>query len=173
VLRRPHDPAHSAPRDLFAPALARAGLHPDWVIYADTWRDADVLPVMEEGVRCPRLAGVVGEIGRLSLTASRRLQLAAEGTGVVAVVLRCWRGDASSKEKGGAGSGNAAATRWRVRAPASTPLTTLGLGRPCWQVELLRCRGAPAGADQCRWVLEACDKAGRLRVPTHLANSLH
>jgi len=23
-----------ASRDLFAPALARAGLHPDWVIYA-------------------------------------------------------------------------------------------------------------------------------------------
>jgi protein ImuA len=82
VLRRPYDPAHGAPRDLFAPALARAGLHPDQVIYAETWRDAEVLPVMEEGVRCPGSAGVEGEIGRLSLTASRRLQLAAEGAGV-------------------------------------------------------------------------------------------
>ena len=64
VLRRLRDPAHGAPRDLFAPALARAGLHPDRVICAETWRDAEVLPVMEEGVRCPGLAGVVGEIGR-------------------------------------------------------------------------------------------------------------
>jgi protein ImuA len=71
-----------ASRDLFAPVLARAGLHPDRVIYAETWRDAEMLPVMEASVRCPGLVGVVGEIGRLSLTASRRLQLAAEGAGV-------------------------------------------------------------------------------------------
>src|SRR5829696_2619145 len=75
-----------ASRDLFAPALACAGLHPDRVIYAETWRDAEVLPVMEEGVRCPGLAGVVGEIDHLSLTASRRLQLAAEATDVVFLV---------------------------------------------------------------------------------------
>jgi protein ImuA len=100
-------------RDLFAPALARAGLHPDRVIYAETWRDAEILPAMEEGVRCPGLAGVVGEIGRLSLTASRRLQLAAEATGVMALVLRRWRGEQSVS---GAGEGSAAATRWRVRA---------------------------------------------------------
>src|SRR5215204_1525348 len=97
------------------------------------------LPVMEEGVRCPGLAGVVGEIGPLGLTASRRLQLAAEATGVVALVVRRWRGDASSKEKGGAGSGNATATRWRVTALPSTPLTTPGLGRPRWRVERLNC----------------------------------
>jgi hypothetical protein len=36
-------------RDLFAPALARVGLHPDRLIYCETWKDADVLPAMEEG----------------------------------------------------------------------------------------------------------------------------
>jgi protein ImuA len=117
-------------RSRFAPALTRAGLHLDRVIHADTWRDVEVLPVMEEGVRCPGLPGVVGEIGRLSLTASRRLQLAAEATGVVAVVLRRWRGDATSDASGGAGSGNAAATRWRVTALPSTLLTMPGLGQP-------------------------------------------
>jgi hypothetical protein len=30
-------------RDLFAPALARIGLHPDRVIYCETWKDRDVL----------------------------------------------------------------------------------------------------------------------------------
>jgi protein ImuA len=48
-----------ASRDLFAPALARAGLHLDRVIHADTWRDAEVLPVMGEVVRCPGLPCVV------------------------------------------------------------------------------------------------------------------
>ena len=69
-------------RDLFAPGLAGVGLHPDRVIYAETWHDREVLPAMEEGLRVPALAGVVGEVARLSLTASRRLQLAAEASGV-------------------------------------------------------------------------------------------
>jgi protein ImuA len=56
-----------ASRDLFAPALTRAGLHLDQVIHADTWRDTEVLPVMEGGVSCPGLAGVVGEIPRPGL----------------------------------------------------------------------------------------------------------
>ena len=36
-------------RDLFAPGLARAGLHPDWVIYAETLRDREILPVRRRG----------------------------------------------------------------------------------------------------------------------------
>src|SRR6201996_8140444 len=72
-------------RDLFAPALARVGLHPDRVIYCETWKDRDVLPAMEEGLRCKGLAGVVGEINRLPLTASRRLQLSAGESGITAL----------------------------------------------------------------------------------------
>src|SRR2546423_673414 len=75
-------------RDLFAPALARVGLHPDRVIYCETWKDAEILPAMEEGVKHAGLAGVVGELNRLALTPSRRLQLAAEQTGVTALVVR-------------------------------------------------------------------------------------
>ena len=55
-------------RDLFAPALARVGLHPDRVIYCETWKDAEILPSMEEGLRHPGVAGVVGELNRLPLT---------------------------------------------------------------------------------------------------------
>ena len=84
AVHRRHSRARSGPvlwclrgRDLFAPALARIGLHPDRVIYCETWKDGDVLPAMEEGLRCTGLAGVVGEVTRLSLTASRRLQLCA------------------------------------------------------------------------------------------------
>src|SRR5580704_1248034 len=78
-------------RDLFAPALARVGLNPNRVIICETWKDRDVLPAMEEGLKCAGLAGVVGEVTRLSLTASRRLQLCAGQSGVTALVIRRWR----------------------------------------------------------------------------------
>jgi hypothetical protein len=52
--------------------LARVGLHPDRVIYCEAWKDADVLPAMEEGLRHGGLAGAVGELVRLPLTPSRR-----------------------------------------------------------------------------------------------------
>jgi protein ImuA len=54
-------------RDLFTPALAAVGLHPDRVIIAEAGKD--VLLVMEEGLRHRGLAGVVSEVGtRLTLT---------------------------------------------------------------------------------------------------------
>jgi protein ImuA len=43
---------------------------------------------MEEGLKCRGLAAVVGEATRLSLTASRRLQLAAGESGVTAILIR-------------------------------------------------------------------------------------
>ena len=75
-------------RDLFAPALARVGLHPDRIIFCETWKDSEILPAMEEGLRMRGLAGVVGELNRISLTPSRRLQLAAETSGVPALIIR-------------------------------------------------------------------------------------
>lgn len=92
-------------RDLFAPALARVGLYPDRVIYCETWKDAEVLPAMEESLRHGGLAGVVGELVRLPLTPSRRLQLAAEFSGVVAFALR--RSGSKSDEH------NASFSRWK------------------------------------------------------------
>ena len=139
-------------RDLFAPALARVGLHPDRVIYCETWRDSEILPAMEEGLQHAGLAGVVGELNRLALTASRRLQLAAEHSGVTALVVR--RAGASEPEA------NAAFSRWRISATPSEA-RTIGMGRARWQVELLRCRGAEPNA----WNLEACDAQGYLALP--------
>src|ERR671933_1630604 len=81
-------------RDLFAPALAGVGLHPDRVIYAETGREMDVLAFAEEGLRHRGLAGVVAETARLGLTPSRRLQLAAEPSGVTAFAIRRFRNDA-------------------------------------------------------------------------------
>ncbi|HVX59260.1 MAG TPA: hypothetical protein VHC19_01615, partial [Pirellulales bacterium] len=73
--------------DLFAPGLAAAGLHPDRVIYAEAGRGSGVPLLMEEGLKHAGLGGVVGEVASLSLTASRRLQLAAESSGVTVFAL--------------------------------------------------------------------------------------
>lgn len=153
-----------ARRDLFAPALAGAGLHPNRVLYAEAGDEAAVLAVAEEALRHRGLAGVVAEVTRLGLAPSRRLQLAAERSGVLALALRRWR----RPDQPPADGATAAATRWRVAALPSTPLGagTPGVGRPRWRLELLRCRGG----DPCDWTVEACDGAGRLRVVADLAH---
>ena len=150
-------------RDLFGPALAGAGLHPDRVIFAEGGDEATVFAVAEEALRQPGLAGVVVETTRLGPTSSRRLQLAAEGSGVVGLVLRRW----CRREDPPAGS-TVSTTRWRVAALPSASLgMTPGVGRPRWRIELARCRGGEAPFE---WVVEACDGQGRLRLSPDLAN---
>ncbi|TIN85171.1 MAG: damage-inducible protein, partial [Mesorhizobium sp.] len=68
-------------QDLFAPAIAQVGLHPDRVIYVEAGDDKSLLACFEEGLRHVGLGAVVAEVARLSMTASRRLQLASEGSG--------------------------------------------------------------------------------------------
>ena len=100
-------------QDLFAPALAQAGLAPDRVIYVEAGDEKAVLACFEEALRHPKLGAVVGEIAHLSMTASRRLQLAAEGSGVIGLALRRWRRRAEASEFR---YPTASVTRWRVSA---------------------------------------------------------
>ena len=144
--------------DLFAPGLANAGLQPDRVLFAEAGKD--VLPVMEEGLRHPGLAAVVAEhTGRLSLVASRRLQLAAEQSGILAILIR----RSPSFDDPALNEPTAAVTRWRIAAIPSPPALphapdTPGLGRARWKLDLTRCRGGEPGS----WIVEACDATGRL-----------
>jgi protein ImuA len=150
--------------DLYAPALAAAGLSPQRVIYVEAGRH--VLAAMEEGLRAGGLAGVVGEAnGRVTLTASRRLQLAAEAYGVPAFLLRRSRSfnDPRLQEP------SAAATRWRLASlPSPPPVVHApdvpGLSRALWRLDLIRCRGGEAAS----WIVEACDAQGRLRLVSDL-----
>ena len=156
--------------DLFAPGLAAAGLHPDRVIYAEAGR-RDTLLVMEDGLRHRGLAGVVAELsGRIGLTASRRLQLAAEKSGVTALLLRRPGPSCRNAEAELAGA-NAAVTRWRIAAqPSAPPIPgspeVPGLGRAAWRLDLLRNRGGRTGS----WIVEACDASGRLDMVAPLAH---
>ena len=74
--------------DLFAPALAQAGLAPDRVIHLEAGDERTVLACMEEGLRHGGLGAAVAEIARLSMSASRRLQLAAREGGTWGVLWR-------------------------------------------------------------------------------------
>lgn len=152
--------------DLFAPGLASAGLHPNRVLFAEAGKQ--VLPVMEEGLRHTGLAAVVAEqTGRLSLVASRRLQLAAEQTGILAILIR----RSPSFDDPALSQPTAAITRWRVAAlpsPAALPYApdTPGLGRAHWKLNLTRCRGGEPGS----WIVEACDATGRLGLVSDVSN---
>ncbi|OYW99931.1 MAG: damage-inducible protein [Caulobacter vibrioides] len=150
-------------RDLFAPALAQAGLPPKRVIFAEAGDEAAILGAMEEGLKYRGLAGVVGEVAKLSMTASRRLQLAAEKSGQMAIAIRRWRRIADAADLG---QPTAAVTRWRVSALPSSPLPTVGVGRPRWLLELLRCRAGEAFDIE----IEACDAKGHLRLPAPVAD---
>ncbi|MDB5699738.1 MAG: protein ImuA [Alphaproteobacteria bacterium] len=146
-------------RDLFAPGLAQAGLAPDRLIYAECGCDEDVLAVMEDGLRHGGLAAVVGETGRAAMASTRRLQLAAEDGGTIALMLRRWRRNGEDP----LGLPSAAATRWRIGCVPSAALPVPGVGRPRWQVALVRQRGG----EPFEWILESPDAEGRLALPAH------
>lgn len=148
--------------DLFAPGLAQAGLGPGRVIHVEAGDDRTVLACLEEGLRHGGLGAVVGDVDGLSMTASRRLHLAAKATGTLGLVLRggCRVGQIEAAPP------SAARTRWRISPRPSSPLPVPGIGRARWRVELLRCRGG----EEAEFELEACDATGRLDLPAELAD---
>lgn len=98
-----------------------------------------------DALRCPALGGVVvegwGAMRALDLTASRRLSLAAEKSGVPLFLLRI---DAMPRP-------SAAQTRWQVGAAPSRALPGNAPGAPTFDIRLLRQRTGPCGLD---WRLE-------------------
>ena len=144
-------------RDLFAPGLAQAGLAPERLLYAECRREEEVLAVMEEGLRHGGLAAVVGEVGRANMAATRRLQLAAEEGGTMALMLKRWRRSGEDP----LALPSAAVTRWRLASAPSAPLPVPGIGRACWRLELARQRGG----EPFTLVVEAPDEKARLALP--------
>jgi protein ImuA len=134
---------------------------------------------MEEALRSGALVGVLGEIGAAHPTALRRLQLAAESHGTMALLLR---------PLGAVEPSAPTMTRWRVGVmPGGVPADAAALGLPrevrCrWQVELVRCKSGVAGFGMLRqeagkagmtarwpanWLVE-CDETGGLAVAPEL-----
>jgi protein ImuA len=159
--------------DLYGPGLAAHGLDPARIVLVRAVRDDDILWALEEGLRTSSslggIAAVIGEIGRLPMVAGRRLQLAAERSGIPALLLRRWRTGAQAAAERARPS--AAVTRWRIAPLPSWPEAgepgPAGLiGQPRWRVELLRCRGAEPAA----WNMEVADASGLVRLSAELAD---
>ncbi|KQM65525.1 hypothetical protein ASE75_04480 [Sphingomonas sp. Leaf17] len=130
---------------LYAPGLAELGIDPARLVLGVVEDDTALLRSALDGARCGGLGAIILECWdnpRLfDLTASRRLVLAAEASGVTILLLRI----------AGVPTANAADTRWRIRAAPSTPLPANAPGPPVFLVELLRRRaGTPGGP----WALE-------------------
>ena len=141
----------------YGPGLAQVGLKPEQMLTVTAQNDGAILGAMEEGLRHPILACVVGEVERLDLTASRRLQLAAEKSGVTALVLRTashyqWARRRRETEP------IAAASRWRITPLPSTRHVIPEAGRARWRLELLQSRSGATG----EWTVEAPDAQGYL-----------
>ena len=105
----------------------------------------DALFALEEGLRCRDLAFVVGEMAgnprALSLTAQRRLSLAAEKHGVPLWLVRVGaeRDLSSARQRWALRPAASLAPRWNPQAP----------GTAAWHAELFRARNHPPG----EWIL--------------------
>lgn len=130
----------------YAHGLSAFGVNPDETIFVYPHTAQEILWAAEEATRSPDVAAVVVEFFAahrlLDLTASRRLQLAAESSGATAILLR----DARDEEP------SAARTRWRIGAAPSAhdPYDFKASGAPRWRAVLERCREGGHG----EWVLE-------------------
>jgi protein ImuA len=107
-------------------------------------RDARAaLWAMEEGIRCSGLSAVIGELwgdpAALDFTATRRLAVAAERSGVPCWLVRL----------GGTANLSGARMRWRIASSPSIahPFDPRAPGASAWDAELFRARGFPPG----RW----------------------
>lgn len=132
----------STGRKLYPASLRNFNVEPDRIIFMDVATEKDTLWIMEEALKCDGLTAVIAELSGLTLTESRRLQLASEQSGVTGFVLR----------KNPAKAVNTIATaRWKISPlPSHNEEDIPGIGYPRWQVELLKVRNGNPG----NWILE-------------------
>lgn len=179
--------------DLYPPGLAACGLSPQAVLHLRVPNDQAALLAMEEALRARSLRAVLAEVTQCSMLASRRLSLAAEQTGTMALLL--FRRPRVQRRRPRPGGAAPPAPAWEAEGSAAAEIARLGAQgppqscavsswcvtprpagliagsspdafRPLWEITLLRCRGGmPA-----RWLVEGCDVSGRLALPALLAD---
>lgn len=130
---------------LYPLGLSAFGLSPERFVVVRPATVQTLLWAAEEAVKCAGTAALLIDCPRphrlLSITATRRLQLAANVTGAAAILLRCGEAAASSAWR-----------RWHVTPMPSVqdPYDMKAPGSVAWQVELTRCRSGGRG----RWIVE-------------------
>ena len=137
-------------RQVFPPGLKRFGIDPGQIVFVDLRKEKQVFQVLEEALKQPGLAAVIGEVKNIGDITSRRLQLAAENSGVTGFILRHITRSVTPI---------ASVARWKITSlPSEGPKMNMpGLGFPRWAVELEKIRNGKPG----KWIVECT--AGRLR----------
>ena len=130
---------------IHGPGLVELGGDPDLLVLGRAADAKALLKGAADAARCAGLSAVMvecwGKCPLLDLTASRRLALAAEQSGVTLYLLRLESEPVPS----------AADTRWAVSSAPSGALEANAPGAPRFEIELLRRRAGPSGM---RWRLE-------------------
>jgi len=142
--------------DLYGPGLQALELDPARLLLVESRQDAESLWALEEATRSGAVPLVIGEIDLLDLTASRRLQLAAEDKNCTILLLRRSRLIGKNDKHR---QPSAATTRWLITPRPSAPMASVlvasapvadatrpGLGLPCWHLHLWRQRNGPPAA---------------------------
>jgi protein ImuA len=143
--------------NLFPPSLKIFGLDPSRIIFIALPKPQEALWAMEEALKCKELAAVIGEIADPDLTATRRLQIATEKSGVPGFLLRM------NPRKSGS---TACVTRWSVKPlPSGMDDHCPGVGFPRWQLELIKVKNGQPGT----WPVEWRSNAFHLVVPERKA----
>lgn len=130
--------------------LAELGLDPRHLVTVRAGDVESALRAAADALACDAAGAVVlevwGETQKLDLVASRKLTLAAQGSGVTGLVLRIAASPIPST----------AETRWIVRAAHSPPdVPWHAWGAPRLDAQLVRNRHGPLG----RWIMEwRCDE---------------
>jgi protein ImuA len=130
--------------------LVELGLDPRCVVSVRAVDVESALRTTADALACDALGAVVlevwGEARQLDLVASRKLTLAAQASGVTALLLRL----AATPEP------STAESRWIVRAAHSPPASPSSeWGAPRFDAKLVRNRHGPTG----RWIMEwKCDE---------------
>jgi protein ImuA len=128
----------------YAHGLGGLGIPPGRLLLLETATDVQVLWAIEEALRLRAVSAVAGWLGgKLDLKASRRLQIAAEGSDAFLLLLRPPQADEP----------NAATTRWRVGAAPAARDRFGCFTRWRWRIALERCRNGRPGA----WIVESSD----------------
>ena len=133
----------SRQNNLFPPGFTTFGLEPHRILFIHLKRDKDICWATEAALQVAGIAGVVSELPELDFTASRRLQLAVEKSGVTGFILR---------EKPRNINSTACVSRWQIAPTASYSQGVPGVGVPCWQVDLLKIKGGKPGSWQLKWM---------------------
>jgi protein ImuA len=129
----------SSDRSLHPLGLLPYEIRLNQLLFVSVRRSKNLAWAVMEALRCPQVSAVMTVLSGVDLTDSRRLQLAAEGSGATGFLL----GHSTSAPI------SAPITRWRVSSHVGKPGQRFD--EPAWTLDLLYCRGGHPGSWTVEW----------------------